>query len=118
MRAAVCNINGSANPPLTSLMIEAPALMAASAVLARIVSILILTPCFASSVITGIVRASSSASLTRSAPGLVDSPPISIMSTPSSIISNPRARAASNSLCFPPSAKESGVTFKMPMINM
>ena len=67
---------------------------------------------------TGIVRVISSASLTRSAPGLVDSPPMSMMSTPSAIISKPRATAASNSLCLPPSAKESGVTFKMPMINM
>ena len=79
---------------------------------------LIFTPCLASSAITGIVRSISSVSLTRSAPGLVDSPPISMMSTPSAIISKPRATAASNSLCLPPSANESGVTFKMPMINM
>ena len=117
-RAAVCNISESAKPPLTSLMIDAPALIAASAVLARIVSILILTPCLASSVITGIVLAISSASLTRSAPGRVDSPPISMMSTPSAIISKPRETAASRSLCLPPSANESGVTFKMPITNI
>ena len=116
--AAVCSIKGSANPPLTSLIIDAPAFIAALAVLARIVSILIFTPCFANSVITGIVLAISSASLTRSAPGLVDSPPISMMSTSSAIISNPRATAASKSLCLPPSANESGVTFKMPITNM
>ena len=117
-RAAVCNICESANPPLTSLIIDAPALIAASAVLARIVSILIVTPYLANSAITGIVLFNSSSSLTRSAPGRVDSPPMSMMSTPSAIISKPRLTAVSNSLCLPPSANESGVTFKMPITNM
>ena len=66
----------------------------------------------------GITRASSSSSDTRSTPGLVDSPPISMMSTPSANISCPRFTAASKSLWRPPSAKESGVTFKIPMTIM
>ncbi|CAB4921995.1 unannotated protein [freshwater metagenome] len=116
--AATDIISGSAKPALTSLIICAPAAIAALAVLARIVSMLIGTPNPASSLITGITRAISSASLTRSAPGRVDSPPISIMSTPSEIISCARLTADANELCFPPSAKESGVTFKIPMIFM
>ena len=112
------NIAGSDKPPLTSLMIAAPACTAFSAVSARIVSMLIFTPCFESSAITGITRACSSSALTRSAPGLVDSPPISMMSTPSAIISRPRATPASKELWRPPSANESGVRFKIPMTNM
>ena len=94
----VANIAGSERPPLTSLIIAAPALIAFSAVSARIVSILIFTPLLESSVITGNTRDCSSSAVMRSAPGRVDSPPISMMSTPSAIISKPRATPASNEL--------------------
>ena len=82
---------------------------------ARVVSTLIVTPSSASSVITGITRSRSVSSLTRSAPGRVDSPPTSITSTPSAIISFARFIADSKSKCRPPSAKESGVTFNIPI---
>ena len=108
-------ISGSARPPLTSFTIVAPAPIAAAAVDARIVSMLMVTPSSASSVITGITRIRSSSSLTRSAPGRVDSPPTSMMSTPSEIISLARLIAASKSKCLPPSAKESGVTLRIPI---
>ncbi len=49
---------------------------------------------------------------------LVDSPPTSMMSTPSSTISKPRAMATCVSKLRPPSAKESGVTLRIPMTNM
>ena len=105
----------SASPPLTSFTYVAPAPIAACAVLARIVSILTTAPSSTNSVTTGMTRSFSSSSLTRSAPGLVDSPPTSIMSTPSAIISFARVIADAKSKCLPPSAKESGVTFKIPI---
>ena len=73
----------------------APAVIASSAVCARMLSILIGIPVCDSFSITGITRDCSSSADTRAAPGRVDSPPISIMSTPSEIISNPRATAFS-----------------------
>ena len=41
-----------------------------------------------------------------------------MMSTPSEIISLPRRIADSKSLYLPPSAKESGVTLRIPITNM
>ena len=87
--AAVSNIAASANPPLTSLIMEAPAITAARAVEALIVSILIGLPASASFEITLMTRRSSSAAETLSAPGRVDSPPTSIRSAPSAISFNP-----------------------------
>ena len=113
--ATVANISGSAAPPLTSLMMAAPASTANRAVAARIVSMLISGPFPTSALTTGITRRCSSSAETRSAPGRVDSPPISMISTPSSIISKPRWTACSKVKCFPPSAKESGVTLTMPI---
>jgi len=49
--------------------------------------------------------------------GLVDSPPISIIFAPFSTIANACSTAAFLSKYWPPSEKESGVTFKIPMIN-
>ena len=108
-------IFSSANPPLTSFTYFTPALIAFAATPLRIVSIETGTPSFTTSSKTGITRANSSSSLTRSAPGLVDSPPISIMSTPSSSILLARDIAASVVKWRPPSANESGVTFKIPI---
>ena len=110
-------IFGSAKPPLTSLIIVAPTFRAALATFALVVSILtvVFGKDLAIASITGIVRTNSSASVTRSAPGRVDSPPTSMMSTPSEIISFTRFIAAGRELCIPPSAKESGVTFKIPI---
>ena len=62
-------------------------------------------------------RAHSSSRLTGSPPGRVDSPPMSRMSAPSSAICRACACAANRVSCAPPSEKESGVTFKMPMIS-
>ena len=79
------------------------------------VSTLITAPSFTNSVTAGITLSSSSASLTRSTPGLVDSPPISIMSAPSAINLRPCVIASSLDKYFPPSANESGVMFKIPI---
>ena len=64
---------------------------------------------------TGITRSSSSSRETGSCPGRVDSPPTSIRSAPASTIRRAWATARSRLLCRPPSEKESGVTFKMPI---
>src|SRR5579859_4284539 len=69
----------------------------------------------ASRSITGSTRFNSSASLTGSAPGRVDSPPMSIMSAPSPANFTARAAAASGCKNCPPSEKESGVTFTIPI---
>ena len=107
-------IFSSAKPPLTSFTYVAPAAIAAFATSDLVVSTLITAPSLTNSVITGMTRFNSSSSLTRSAPGLVDSPPTSIMSAPSAINLRPCVMAAAGSRNFPPSAKESGVTFNMP----
>ncbi len=64
---------------------------------------------------TGMRRRNSSASEIRCEPGRVDSAPISSMSAPSSSNSTARAKARSGSEYFPPSEKESGVTFNTPI---
>ncbi|CAB4341785.1 unannotated protein [freshwater metagenome] len=92
----------------------APAAIAALATSARVVSTLTTAPSFTNSVITGITLFNSSSSLTRSAPGRVDSPPTSIMSAPSEINLRPWFTASLGSKNLPPSANESGVTFKIP----
>ena len=108
-------IFSSAKPPLTSLTYSTPNLIASLAILDLVVSIERATSFFTNSLITGITRFLSSSSVIRSAPGFVDSPPISIMSTPSAIISSARFKASSIRKCMPPSAKESGVMFKIPI---
>ena len=67
---------------------------------------------------TGIKRRNSSASLTGTAPGLVDSAPMSMISAPCASNSSARATARSGSLNRPPSEKLSGVTFSTPIINV
>ena len=63
----------------------------------------------------GSTRAASSSALTGVWPGRVDSPPMSIMAAPSSAMRPACLSAASRSVQSPPSEKESGVTFRMPM---
>ena len=64
----------------------------------------------------GITLESSSSKLILSEPGLVDSPPISIMSAPSFNNYSAWIKALSLLRYFPPSEKESGVTFRIPII--
>lgn len=64
----------------------------------------------------GIVLSNSSFRLTAEEPGPVDSPPISIISAPSSSNSRALFTAFSSVLYRPPSLKESGVAFSIPII--
>src|SRR5207247_799209 len=68
-------MSASARPPLTSLTSCAPASSANSATRARIVSMETVSPARTSSVTTGPIRRSSSASSMRWAPGRADPPP-------------------------------------------
>jgi hypothetical protein len=115
--AASVIISGSARPPVTSLMIDAPASSAPSATAALVVSIEINAETFSRNfAITGTTRASSSFAETGMAPGRVDSPPTSIIPAPSAIIREPCSIAFSFVKNSPPSEKESGVTLSTPMI--
>ena len=82
---------------------------------ADIVSMETVSPARTSSVTTGPIRRSSSASSMRCAPGRVDSPPTSTMSAPCAASSRPCPMAASAPYHWPPSENESGVTFTTPM---
>ena len=64
---------------------------------------------------TGNTRASSASSGTAGLPGRVDSPPMSRMSAPSSSSCSQWRSAAAVEAWAPPSEKESGVTFTMPI---
>src|SRR5271165_4981290 len=110
-------IAGSARKAEMSLTISAPAARAWRAVSALYVSIdknrsgnrlrRRLT--------TGMTRRSSSSTGTGSDPGRDDSPPTSRMTAPSPAIRSACRNAASSSMNWPPSEKESGVTFKTPI---
>src|SRR5690606_27024653 len=63
----------------------------------------------------GTTRSTSSCTLTRAAPGRVDSPPTSISVAPAASICSTRCSAASMRLYRPPSEKESGVMLRIPM---
>ena len=103
---------------LTSFIIEAPTCKASLATIDFVVSIDIQTSDFSLiPLITGITLEISSSKLTGSENGLVDSPPISIIFAPFLIIANACSTATFLSKYWPPSEKESGVTFKIPMIN-
>ncbi len=69
-----------------SLIIDAPAAIAARITAGLRVSTATAMPSLASAVTSGITRASSSVSLTGAAPGRDDSPPMSTRSAPSSFI--------------------------------
>ena len=99
-----------------SFKISAPAAAASRITSGLLVSTDTISPSRASVFTTGITRASSSSSETSAAPGRVDSPPTSMMSAPSAASFLPQATAASVVACSPPSEKESGVTFTIPMM--
>jgi hypothetical protein len=82
---------------------------------AFIVSIERSAPVSRSASTTGTTRCNSSASETGAASRRVDSPPMSRMAAPSRASILPCAAAVSGSRNRPPSEKESGVTFTMPM---
>ncbi len=102
--------------PLTSLTISAPRETHLAATDVFIVSTDTGTSIEGISALrTGSSLEISSSAGTGAAFGRVDSPPTSMMSAPWSIISNAWRTAASGSVQEPPSEKESGVTFRIPM---
>ena len=113
--AAACSAPGSVSERI-SLMICAPALADWRITSALEVSTEIHTSKrWAMASTTGITRASSSSTLTSAAPGRVDSPPISMMVAPALIIRLACFTASISELWAPPSEKESGVTFRIPI---
>src|ERR1700687_3896073 len=107
---------GSKRRPETSLIICAPALMAASATWDLRVSTTIgifSAPRKPSS--TGRMRASSVSAAVPVEPGRVDSPPMSSRSAPARSISKACSIALCGSRNLPPSEKLSGVTFRTPI---
>ena len=113
--AATLTISGS-RKPVTSLIMLAPASTHALATDAWRVSMLTHMSSSAKRRTTSKTRLSSSSSETGSAPGRMDSPPTSTIRAPSSIIWRPAATASSIEAYDPPSEKESGVTFSIPII--
>ena len=118
--AATWIMSGSASPPDTSLMSVAPAWTACRATVARMVSTESMTLSFARASTTGITRWSSVCSVTRTAPGRVDSPPMSMMVAPSQIMSRAWVTAMSGRVRsvgshWPPSEKESSVMLRTPI---
>src|SRR6185369_5226591 len=114
--SGIFRISGSNVSPDTSLTMFAPTAIAARATFALRVSMEIVTSLRRRmSSITGTTRAISSSIETGAAPGRVDSPPTSMIVAPSSIICSAACSAFVWSKWTPPSEKESGVTFRMPM---
>jgi hypothetical protein len=97
------------------LTIVAPASSAAAMVAALRVSTETQAPRAASAAITGTIRATSSGAATGCACGRVLSPPMSMISAPASSIAIPAVTAACGVPKSPPSEKESGVTFRIPI---
>src|ERR1700736_2635425 len=115
--AIVSAMAGSFCNPQTSLTTLAPSSVARRATLALDVSIEIGTSMrLASLPRMGSRRASSSSAATGVCPGRVDSAPTSIMSAPSAASFSDCCMAASRLKNLPPSEKESGVMFNMPMM--
>jgi hypothetical protein len=110
------NIAGSA-PAETSFTIVAPASSAARATAGLRVSTDTGTSGSSSAIrrITGTTRWISSSGATTSEPGRVDSPPTSTSSAPSATIWIACFTASSTLAYEPPSEKESGVTFTIPI---
>src|SRR5438094_5537291 len=108
--------SGSKARPDTSLITAAPAASAARATAAlRVSTDTGPKPRRASCSITGATRAISSGAATGAAPGRVDSPPTSSSSHPSATSRSACATARSAVEKRPPSEKESGVTFTIPI---
>src|SRR5438105_883379 len=115
-RAARSAIVGERVKPQTSLRMVAPAATPASATSCLYVSIDSGTAdSRASRRTTTSVRPISSAAVTGTCPGRVDSPPTSSMSAPSLTIRMPCVTAAAASAPRPSPLKESGVTLTMPI---
>ena len=113
--ATTCGSSASSVPPETSLMIWAPSLSAAAATDARVVSMDSMAPAGINVLTAPVMRASSSASATRLAPGRVDSAPMSMMSAPAAIMSRPCWAALAGSSHRPPSEDESSVMLSTPI---
>ena len=113
--ATTCGSSASSVPPETSLMIWAPSLSAAAATDARVVSMDNMAPAGINVLTAPVMRASSSASDTRLAPGRVDSAPMSMMSAPAAIMSRPCWAALAGSSHRPPSEDESSVMLSTPI---
>src|SRR5882724_6349387 len=114
--ATVSSIAGSWRPAETSFTTVAPAVSAARATAALVVSTETVTVTRAARPsITGTTRASSVSRSTANAPGRVDSPPTSSTVAPAATRATPCARAASTARKRPPSEKESGVTLTIPI---
>ena len=96
-------------------MICAPPSRAAAATDARVVSMDSTAPAGISALTAPVMRASSSSSDTRLAPGRVDSAPMSMMSAPAAIISRPCCAALAGSNHRPPSEDESSVILSTPI---
>lgn len=115
--AMIFAIFGSPLSAVTSFTMFAPACKACSATSDLYVSIEIgIFVNFRSSFIIGITLFNSSSNETSFEPGPVDSPPTSIMSAPCFSSSRALFSAFLRVLNSPPSLKESGVTFKIPII--
>src|SRR6266571_5299049 len=122
LSATAAGIAGSNVSPETSLTTSTPASAARRATSAFVVSIersgrrgpsRASAGTTASS--TGITRRSSSRSGTLRDPGRVDSPPTSMIAAPSSAIRTACSTAWRGRRKRPPSEKESGVTFRIPI---
>ena len=113
--ATTCGSSASSVPPETSLMICAPSLSAAAATDARVVSMDSTAPAGINVLTAPVIRASSSASDTRLAPGRVDSAPMSMISAPAAIMSRPCWAALAGSSHRPPSEDESSVMLSTPI---
>ena len=96
-------------------MIWAPSLSAAAATDARVVSMDNMAPAGINVLTAPVMRASSSASDTRLAPGRVDSAPMSMMAAPAAIMSRPCWAALAGSSHRPPSEDESSVMLSTPI---
>mmetsp|Transcript_72854 Transcript_72854/g.202049 ORF Transcript_72854/g.202049 Transcript_72854/m.202049 type:complete len:380 (-) Transcript_72854:266-1405(-) len=118
--AAAASMSASYSPAETSLIQSAPAATAARATAALRVSTLIVTFRFFARIARtmGTTRRISSSAITSAAPGRVDSPPTSRIWAPASTMACAVESASSTLKLSPPSLKESGVAFNMPMIKV
>src|SRR5574341_1210362 len=115
--AATARSSAGSSPARTSLMMSAPAARTAAATSPFDVSMEIGSrkPRERSRSTTGTTRRGSSSTGTMGAPGRVDSPPRSTRCAPSSAIRSAAATASARARKRPPSEKEPGVAFTIPM---
>lgn len=113
--AATASSAPGARNALTSLIMAAPALIASRITSGFDVSTETDMFLLTSDCTIGIIRLNSSSMLTGSLPGRVDSPPMSSQSAPSLTRRDACRSAPSVEAHKPPSEKESGVTFTIPI---